>query len=481
MLKRIITAAFLGATLAQAQPSALSGPQIRELVAGATLVIVTPLGTRLPVHYARDGRLSGDAGALAAYLGADVDKGRWWVASDQLCHKWNRWFGSEPQCMRLSKEGPTIHLRSQEGYEVTGTVAAAPALQAKAVPPRAEPDRARQATPPDVPAPRPAAPEERPRQAVEPASQPPQEAAKEAPALVAPAPVPASAAKAPLAPATAVPSANLPSPAELKEAVGQAAPAPVPASAAKAPLAPVAALPSAGPPSPAEPGASRAAQPGFGSGFRVVNIRGDDVLNVRSGPSADFDIVGGLPPGSRGVAITSACRSAWCPVQHRATNGWVNSAYLAPEEPASPLPRSSAPVLGEALASPGLRDAPDAPRTCLTAEVRALLDRVERQFGPVKTISTCRPGAFIAGTGHPSRHASGNAVDFLAGTRKAAIVEWLIANHRDGGTMTYADMDHIHIDVGPHFVSIANGPHWLSWRDSARDFPHPQRPVSRAN
>ena len=31
MLKRIITAAFLGATLAQAQPSALSGPQIREL------------------------------------------------------------------------------------------------------------------------------------------------------------------------------------------------------------------------------------------------------------------------------------------------------------------------------------------------------------------------------------------------------------------------------------------------------------------
>jgi hypothetical protein len=223
------------------------------------------------------------------------------------------------------------------------------------------------------------------------------------------------------------------------------------------------------------------AQPTFGSGFRVVNIRGDDVLNVRSGPSSDFDIVGGLPPGSRGIAITSACRSAWCPVQHRATNGWVNRAYLAPEEPASPLPRSSAAALGEAVTSPGLRDAPDAPRTCLTAEVRALLDRVERQFGPVKAISTCRPGAFIAGTTHPSRHASGNAVDFLAGTRKAVIVEWLIANHRDGGTMTYADMDHVHIDIGPHFVSIANGPHWLSWRDSARDFPFPQRRASGAN
>jgi hypothetical protein len=26
-------------------------------------------------------------------------------------------------------------------------------------------------------------------------------------------------------------------------------------------------------------------------------------------------------------------------------------------------------------------------------------------------------------------------------------------------------MDHIHVDIGPHFVSIANGPQWLSWRD----------------
>ena len=433
MLKRIITAAFLGATLAQAQPSALSGPQIRELVAGATVVIVTPLGTKLPVHYARDGRLSGEAGALAAYLGADVDKGRWWVASDQLCHKWNRWFGSEPQCMRLSKEGPTIHLRSQEGYEVTGTVAVAPALQAKAVPPRAEPDRARQATPPDVPAPRPAAPQGLPRQPVEPASQPPQEAAKEALALVVPAPVPASAAKAPLAPATAVPSANLPSPAEL--------------------------------------GASRAAQPGFGSG-----IQGRQRPRRRRAQRPQRS-VGGFRHRRRARARQPRGRD-----HQRLPLGMVPGAAPRNERVGQrhlPCPRragvaasrSSASALGEALASPGLRDAPDAPRACLTAEVRALLDRVERQFGPVKAISACRPGAFIAGTAHPSRHASGNAVDFLAGTRKAAIVEWLIANHRDGGTMTYADMDHIHVNVGPHFVSIANGPHWLSWRDSARDFP----------
>ncbi len=67
--------------------------------------------------------------------------------------------------------------------------------------------------------------------------------------------------------------------------------------------------------------------------FRVANVRSDDVLNIRSGPSADFEVVGELPPDSRGIAVTSACRSKWCPVQHRSTSGWVNSVYLAPEEP----------------------------------------------------------------------------------------------------------------------------------------------------
>ena len=85
----------------------------------------------------------------------------------------------------------------------------------------------------------------------------------------------------------------------------------------------------------------------------------------------------------------------------------------------------------------------------------------------MRVISTCRPGATIAGTGRISRHASGNAVDFDAGNRKAEVVEWLIANHHEGGTMTYANMDHIHIDIGPPFVSIAGGQHWASWYQDA--------------
>ena len=94
-------------------------------------------------------------------------------------------------------------------------------------------------------------------------------------------------------------------------------------------------------------------------------------------------------------------------------------------------------------------------RKGLTPPMLALLDRIESTFGPVDVISGYRPGARIAGSGRISRHASGNAVDIDAGSRKGAIVKWLIANHHNGGTMTYADMSHIHVDIGPHFVSLA--------------------------
>lgn len=96
-------------------------------------------------------------------------------------------------------------------------------------------------------------------------------------------------------------------------------------------------------------------------------------------------------------------------------------------------------------------------RSCLTSAARALLGRIEAQFGSVQIVSTCRPGARIAGSGKISRHSSGNAIDFSAGNRKGAIVKWLIANHHSGGTMTYARMSHIHADIGPRFVSLNSG------------------------
>jgi uncharacterized protein YcbK (DUF882 family) len=91
---------------------------------------------------------------------------------------------------------------------------------------------------------------------------------------------------------------------------------------------------------------------------------------------------------------------------------------------------------------------------CLKPAARQLLDRIEGEFGPMEIISTCRPGARIAGTGRVSKHASGEAIDFEAGSRKGDVVRWLIANHKTGGTMTYSDMSHVHVDVGQHFVAL---------------------------
>ncbi|MBS0239044.1 MAG: DUF882 domain-containing protein [Proteobacteria bacterium] len=92
--------------------------------------------------------------------------------------------------------------------------------------------------------------------------------------------------------------------------------------------------------------------------------------------------------------------------------------------------------------------------TCLTSEARNLLARIRSKFNNVQIVSTCRPGAKIAGTNYPSKHASGQAIDFRVPGRKAEVVQWLIANHKNGGTMTYNDMDHIHVDVGARFVAL---------------------------
>jgi hypothetical protein len=129
----------------------------------------------------------------------------------------------------------------------------------------------------------------------------------------------------------------------------------------------------------------------------------------------------------------------------------------------------NAPDYGRKPVEHGKLDHADAPRKCLKPEIRALLEKIEDMFRPVEVISTCRPGATIAGTGRPSRHASGNAVDFEAGDRKSAIIKWLVANNHTGGTMTYSGMSHIHIDFGPHFVALA-APSGGGTRTAGRSF-----------
>jgi Peptidase M15 len=107
---------------------------------------------------------------------------------------------------------------------------------------------------------------------------------------------------------------------------------------------------------------------------------------------------------------------------------------------------------------------------CLSAKALQILYAIESAFGRVLVISTCRPGAVIAGTDHPSKHGTGNAIDFVAPAgRRGEVIDWLVKNHRAGGVMTYEDSEHIHVDIGPHFVSLAGDRRGRSRRHSGDD------------
>ncbi len=335
MLKPIFAAACLGAaSLAAAQsqaqsqqalsqqayghsPAGLSGQQIGELVAGATVEVDTPAGTKLPVSYGRDGRITGQAGGLAWYLGAATDTGRWWVSADQLCHRWSRWFNAEPRCIWLSRHGRTLRWQSADGGAGTAKITVPAVIEASAAPSLLQPGRMpRWAQPPAAETTGAGAhtPEGEVLEATEAGPQPPQAAqeppAPQLPAALVPSLIVRRAAAAP---------ADQPGP----RVPAQPATSAWPAAHAGTVSAQQA---DAQPHATAHPGSAR--PPAL---FKVANVRTDDVLNVRAGPSPDHDIVGALAPGSGGIAITSECRSRWCPVQHNATAGWVNSAYLVPE------------------------------------------------------------------------------------------------------------------------------------------------------
>jgi hypothetical protein len=403
--------------LAVAQPARLGDGEIREMISGATISLDAPLGAKIPIRYGADGRVSGEARGLAFHLGSRTDTGTWWIASGELCHRWSRWFERKVQCLTLTRDGRTIHWRNQDGRTGTASVAEAAPVQIAA----AEP------APLQEPAPT------RPEGAMR----------LSAPQLLQQQPAP------PPAPATADATSAMTAP---WTTIALKARRPPPSNAAPTIVAQAPPSPPARPPQQPD---VRPQQELTAPLFFVANVERGDVLNVRAGPSADHDTVSTLEPGSGGITISGACRAEWCPITLAATSGWVNRRFLKAHD-GSPVSQGQ---------TDAVLDSPQAPRGCLTPAARALLDRIEVRFGPVRLVSTCRQGATIAGTGRPSRHASGNAMDFDAGSRKGAIIEWLIANHLDGGTMTYPRMDHIHVDIGPRFVALAGSRRWASWRD----------------
>ena len=62
----------------------------------------------------------------------------------------------------------------------------------------------------------------------------------------------------------------------------------------------------------------------------VRGVRRGDVLNMRSGPGAGNDLVGSIPPGACGVAVSrSECSGKWCIATYDGVRGWINAKYTS--------------------------------------------------------------------------------------------------------------------------------------------------------
>jgi hypothetical protein len=114
----------LPATASVAEPTTLAGDELRQAISGKT-VYLNISGFELPISYAANGRMSGKMSTVAASFsrgdGAQ-DRGKWWVAADQLCQQWTSWMDSKAYCYRLTREGSTVHWVRNDGHSGTARI-----------------------------------------------------------------------------------------------------------------------------------------------------------------------------------------------------------------------------------------------------------------------------------------------------------------------------------------------------------------------
>ena len=137
-----------------------------------------------------------------------------------------------------------------------------------------------------------------------------------------------------------------------------------------------------------------------------------------------------------------------------------------PSDPSLTPPSTRALTPASSVALPSARSA-STDTGCLPASLKGALADVEAKFGPVEVVSTHRPGARIAGSGHRSLHANCQAVDFRpARGTYGAVASYLRANWQ-GGVGTYSS-GHIHIDTGVNYTWHSGGAARGSVRETRR-------------
>jgi hypothetical protein len=116
---------ILSGSPARAEPQALGPDALKQALSGKTVFLDTPFGVAVPITYHGNGLMSGKAGLLSYFLGAENDRGRWWVLEGKLCQRWFKWLDAEPSCMRLTFDGNKIAWRRDDGLAGTATIASA--------------------------------------------------------------------------------------------------------------------------------------------------------------------------------------------------------------------------------------------------------------------------------------------------------------------------------------------------------------------
>jgi hypothetical protein len=109
---------------AQAERVALRDDALKQALAGRTVHLDTPFGVAIPITFHGNGLMSGKAGVLEYFLGAEADRGRWWVAEGKLCQKWFKWLNAQPSCMSLQQEGQRLFWQRDDGLSGTATIQA---------------------------------------------------------------------------------------------------------------------------------------------------------------------------------------------------------------------------------------------------------------------------------------------------------------------------------------------------------------------
>lgn len=96
-----------GATAsAPALASVLSAEDIRREIIGRHIFLAVPLGGEFPLNYFPDGRVNGDGDAVGlGRLAKPKDEGRWWIAGDRLCQRFQTWYDGQPMCFVLTRIG----------------------------------------------------------------------------------------------------------------------------------------------------------------------------------------------------------------------------------------------------------------------------------------------------------------------------------------------------------------------------------------